>query len=518
MDDDQPSSSSVSSPRSPADMDQDQKAVAGVKSPVGDDDKNPSSKLSPLAAGDGRELDPTSKASPSRGRNSPSGRQSPVAVGSKDDDDSSDCVVTGTSHFDLEPAPAAKPSKKAENFTVVSVKDESQNQANALTSASKTANANANAHAHASNDLPNSPKGAAGEGGHARADASASKNATAPAANDFPGSPKGSAGGDGSASASKHATAPAPNDHAGSPKGATGGGGQAKANASAKIIANAPGNASNRVFGHGTTDPASRIAALENMLRAAQERNSLQAELLTLHKSKIETYQERAAECDEQQLLQEGLILSLQQAAAAEPPPPSKYAKLEESSYQRRLEYLVGQGHPLNDAMDALDATKVDGNCSSQRAEAHLKRVAEETKAEILRKANAQVVDKALGEISDTSALGYVLSASDDVVDIVLKLREVHAKSRAKAMHNAKVALSAAHLVEAPGVKGDAALIRKGYTFLCRVATAVSEDCTRCKDLRDKLEQEARWAKEKEKAAADKAQADVERKQQAASE
>jgi hypothetical protein len=249
-----------------------------------------------------------------------------------------------------------------------------------------------------------------------------------------------------------------------------------------------------------------KLAATENMLRATQEQAGYQRELLTLHKEQIADYREKVIDLSEQQHLQENIIFSMQQQAQAEPPKPSKFARLEDPQNAKRLEYLVGKGYTVAEAMQALEDTRSpDGNFSSMRAETHLKANAEAEQADVVRRANALNGDSAIPEILPNSAVAHLLTQHEDAVDMVTKLREVHAKSRLKNMHNGKTALSAACLVEVPSVKTDGSLLRKGLNFLCQVASAVSEDCGKCKELRDQLEQEARWAKEKEKAAALKA-------------
>ena len=256
-----------------------------------------------------------------------------------------------------------------------------------------------------------------------------------------------------------------------------------------------------------------KIAALENMLRATQERASYQSELLILHKEQIAAYREKADDLAEQQQLQENMIFSMQNA---EPPKPSKFAKLDDLNYAKRLEYLVQQGHGMSEAMEALEATRQDGQCSSQRAEAHLNAQQDAARKALLQAANAAAAD--MPEILEKSALGVLLSKHSDAVDIVTRMRDIHAKSRIRNAHKANLALCAATQVEAAGVKNDTALMRKGHLFLCQVASAVSEDCAKCGELRNKLEQEVRWAQEKEKVAAEKAKAQEERKRQAAKE
>jgi hypothetical protein len=256
-----------------------------------------------------------------------------------------------------------------------------------------------------------------------------------------------------------------------------------------------------------------KLAATENMLRATQEQAGYQRELLTLHKEQIADYREKVVDLAEQQQLQENIIFSMQQQAQAEPPKPSKFARLEDPQNAKRLEYLVAKGYTVTESMQALEDTRSpDGNFSSLRAETHLKANAEAEQADVVRRANALNGDSAIPEILPNSAVAHLLTHHEDAVDMVTKLREVHAKSRSKNMHSGKSALSAACLVEVPSVKSDSSLLRKGLNFLCQVASAVSEDCGKCKELRDQLEQEARWAKEKEKAAALKAKNEQERK------
>jgi len=184
--------------------------------------------------------------------------------------------------------------------------------------------------------------------------------------------------------------------------------------------------------------------------------------------------------------------------------------------YARRLEYLLQREHGLDEAMNALECTRNDGGYSSMRAEGYLNAKAERERTQTLKKANdALVPTEDMPFISEKSALGYLLAKHDDAVGIVTKLRDLHSKSRAKAAHNAKPALAASYLVETSSVKGDAELTRKGWTFLCSAAAAVSEDCIKCQELRAKLEQEEKAEKERAKVAAEKAKQAEQRKRQA---
>jgi hypothetical protein len=130
------------------------------------------------------------------------------------------------------------------------------------------------------------------------------------------------------------------------------------------------------------------------------------------------------------------------------------------------------------------------GKVSVQRADAYLKaQEAAETKAAEDR-ANAAASTTETAPMLENSALGRLLGEFPDRTSIVLRVRDVHAKQRAKTTHSGKPALCAASLVETAAIKNDGELTRYGHVFLCRVASAVSEDCSTCKELRDKLEKE----------------------------
>ena len=258
-----------------------------------------------------------------------------------------------------------------------------------------------------------------------------------------------------------------------------------------------------------------RIEALEEQLHASQVCTDAQKQLLAIRMEQLGEMRKKTAILVEQRELQEDMLLRLQHAEA---PRPSKFAKLEDPSYATRLEWLVGRGHTFEDAMDALEATKEGDVYSGSRADAHLNAAVDRDRKKLLQKSNEaakKMGDTAaaadLPDIEEHSALGHLLDKHNDVIDIVLKMRDVHAKSRAKAMHSAKNVLSAAHLVEQAAIKGNASLSRKGHDFLSRVALAVSEDCPKCQQLREKLEQEARWAKEREKAQEAKAKAEADK-------
>ena len=180
---------------------------------------------------------------------------------------------------------------------------------------------------------------------------------------------------------------------------------------------------------------------------------------------------------------------------------------LEEEHYAQRFEILVKSGWSMAAAHDGLQATMIDGKASVQRAQAHLAQNAQAEARSTLQNANDKLAEATDGsvKISETSALAKVLGEAPLAVDIILKLRDVHSRTRAKNAHSAKPALCAANLVEMAAVKNDTTTARFGYAFLCKIASAVSEDCTQCKALRDKLEQEETWKSAAAKAAEDKA-------------
>jgi len=97
--------------------------------------------------------------------------------------------------------------------------------------------------------------------------------------------------------------------------------------------------------------------------------------------------------------------------------------------------------------------------------------------------------------IAEHSKLGSLLQApgNEDAVDIVVKLRDAHARARAKATHCSTPALGAGNLVNLSTVKNDSNMGRKGLTFLSAVAYAVCEDRPKCTVLRTRAENEREW-------------------------
>jgi hypothetical protein len=105
----------------------------------------------------------------------------------------------------------------------------------------------------------------------------------------------------------------------------------------------------------------------------------------------------------------------------------------------------------------------------------------------VLQRANQGVADEQLS-IQPGSALARLLGTfgNEDSVDIVVKLKEVHAKR--KVSHSAAPAVAAGNLLQAAAVKNDSTLLRKGTTFLSQVAVAVCEDCDKCQEQRSEAE------------------------------
>jgi hypothetical protein len=186
---------------------------------------------------------------------------------------------------------------------------------------------------------------------------------------------------------------------------------------------------------------------------------------------------------------------------------PAKFQKLQDPEYSSRFEVLMRLGtYTMDEVEKALDATMQDGKFSSQRADAYLKAQARSRHAEVLQRANAGA-DESLNTITETSALGRLLSKPGDAdgIDIVVRLRDVHARSRARNTHSAIPAICASNLLDTSNIKNDATMGRKGTIFLSKVATAVSEDCVKCTTMRQEAESNQKWKDSKAKPKADTA-------------
>ena len=194
------------------------------------------------------------------------------------------------------------------------------------------------------------------------------------------------------------------------------------------------------------------------------------------------------------------------EAAEAQVRPVSVHERLANAEYASRFQMLLQAGHAIMDVHQALETTKISGTWSAQRAVLFLQKQQKERLTLGVAKANEQESD--LPNIVESSALAKLLCEKLEFADIICKVRELHAKQRARNAHQAKPAVVAANLVELPVVKGDAQLQRCGYAFLCRIASAVSEDCEQCKTLRDKLESDEQWKLKAAAARAEREKAD----------
>ena len=171
------------------------------------------------------------------------------------------------------------------------------------------------------------------------------------------------------------------------------------------------------------------------------------------------------------------------------------FAAFQDPEYLSRFEILMKAGQrTMAEVAEALEATKERGQYSAGRADAFLKSKATARFRRTLQEANSGLQDDQ-EPIAEHSKLGSLLQApgNEDAVDIVVKLRDAHARARAKATHCSTPALGAGNLCSLPIVKNDGTMGRKGLTFLSAVAYAVCEDCPKCTILRNQAETEREW-------------------------
>ncbi len=235
-------------------------------------------------------------------------------------------------------------------------------------------------------------------------------------------------------------------------------------------------------------------AVIEQMQKQLTESNSkLEKRVRSIETAERKEVDEYYHYPYEQRLLREENDQLREEAKRRKANPPSTTSLLDDPEYQSRFELLIRQGqYSMKEVHEALRETKQEGKFSSQRADAYLKRRKQEAEAETLTQAN-----RSLGEhaILPDSSLGRLLkvSANADAVDIVVKLKDVHARARPRTAHSATPALCAGNLVSTPVIKDDVAMGRKGLAFLSEVACAVSEDCKACSDLRVQAEVQEKW-------------------------
>jgi hypothetical protein len=175
---------------------------------------------------------------------------------------------------------------------------------------------------------------------------------------------------------------------------------------------------------------------------------------------------------------------------------PSKpFAALEDPEYLCRFESLMKAGQrSMAEVAEALQATKEHGTYSSGRADHYLKAKAMSRVQHALQTANRNLTDDQV-PIAEHSKLGTLLQApgNEDAVDIVTRLRDVHARARTKTAHSPTPAIAAGNLVGTAVIKNDASMGKKGLAFLSSVAYAVCEDCPQCTELRHQAEKEREW-------------------------
>jgi hypothetical protein len=241
----------------------------------------------------------------------------------------------------------------------------------------------------------------------------------------------------------------------------------------------------------GLAETVKELQREVSMQNAKYIKMSNEAAVTQAHYDSVQAFHEAQSETHRSQIIDlEDALMAEKAEKAALLERPAKYRKLDDPEYASRFEVLMQMGiYKMDEVERALEATQQDGKFSSQRADAYLKTIASARRAEALKRANAAISEDQPA-VTETSALGRILSLPEheDAVDIVVKLRDVHARGRAKNAHSATPAICASNLLDVASVKNDAAMGRKGITFLSRVANAVSEDCPKCFALRQAAE------------------------------
>jgi hypothetical protein len=240
------------------------------------------------------------------------------------------------------------------------------------------------------------------------------------------------------------------------------------------------------------------VKTLKEQVEGSNAKLMKQAQAAILSEERYREMRERElTEEDARAHAQAGEIARLQgqldEAAAKQHEAPPKFQQLDDPEFAVRFESLMKTGlYSLEDVRAALETTKQDGKFSSTRADAYLKAILVSKRNDVLQRANQGVADDQ-PSIQPGSALARLLGTfgNEDAVDIVVKLKDVHAKR--KTSHSAAPAVAASNLLQAAAVKGDCHLSRKGFAFLSHVATAVCEDCDKCQELRSEAEAAERW-------------------------
>jgi hypothetical protein len=254
------------------------------------------------------------------------------------------------------------------------------------------------------------------------------------------------------------------------------------------------------------------LAKLTDMVRTLQEQVTQQntklqkqAHQATLAEERLRELREREVYDEEKRAADQAEQIAQLQADLDEAKgslnAPAKFQQLDDPEFSARFETLMKTGlYSLESVRAALEATKQEGKYSSTRADAYLKAILVAQRNEVLQRANQGVAED-LPSIQPGSALARLLGTfgNEDSVDIVVKLKDAHAKR--KSSHSAAPAVAAGNLLQGAAVKNDSTMLRKGTAFLSQVAVAVCEDCDKCQELRSTAEAAERWRTTKANAA-----------------
>ena len=250
-----------------------------------------------------------------------------------------------------------------------------------------------------------------------------------------------------------------------------------------------------------TPDILSLLSTVQSQLQRHEIllKESDQADKRKLKRNHTSEYEEAREEqlLDEIQTLKE-VVRSFQESEVQreqkqrQEAPAQPFAALQDPEYLVRFENLMKAGQRnMAEVAEALEATKERGTYSAGRADFYLKAKAMSRVKQVLLTANSSLQDDQ-DPIDEHSKLGCLIQApgNEDSVDIVTKLRDVHARARTKTAHCATPAIGASNLVNSSVIKNDATMGRKGLAFLSAVAYAVCEDCTKCTELRQQAEKQ----------------------------
>ena len=256
-----------------------------------------------------------------------------------------------------------------------------------------------------------------------------------------------------------------------------------------RVLVQAPANPENAALQRRIEEQAKQINKLERevveQLHEVDKLNSASSDL-----------------CDTNTGLRTALKMHKEQTRGLVP--PTKFSLLSDPEYAERFQQLVQRGATLEEAHEALEATREEGAYSVRRADAYLKKKTSDSLQAAITKAKEDAGLQAADDgdtISEESACGKLLAQHPDAADIVLRLREVHSK-KIRGSHTVIPAVCCANIARLPSVAFDKQLNRKGANFLCQVALAVAIDCSECQKLRSQSQEQERKKAEATKAKA----------------